>query len=188
MYYPGGLVSGMVYGWKFLWSRISYMIPKILREKRWDLTKFVADSIWVYRLVHNTTLNNALRCVVFASTLVETQHDARIDSDPILASPCVAFLRLVVKKSPTFLVINLCISRINATQGLASLCEPSFSILHDMHAVCCVYVYAIEYTEWELKMRRKCTFPFLMDSPHPLQNSLGHLVHLKCMQPPLASS
>ena len=55
-----------------------------------------------YRPVHNTTLNNALRCVVFASTLVETQHDARIDLDPILAFPCVAFLRLVVEKSLTF--------------------------------------------------------------------------------------
>ena len=67
-----------------------------------------------------------MRCVVFALTLVETQHDARIDSDPIFAFPCVAFLRLVVKKPPTFLVINLCVSRINATQGLASLCEPAF--------------------------------------------------------------
>ena len=65
------------------------------------------------------------RCVVFAATLVETQHDARIDSDPVLAFLCVAFLRLVVKKSPAFLVINLCGSRINATQGLGSLCEPA---------------------------------------------------------------
>ena len=48
-------------------------------------------------------LNNALRCIVFVSTLVETQHDARIDLDLILAFPCVAVLRLVVKKSPTFL-------------------------------------------------------------------------------------
>ena len=59
--------------------------------------------------------------------LVETQHDARIDSDPILAFPCIAFLRLVVKKPPTFLVINLCVSQINAMQGLVSLCEPAFS-------------------------------------------------------------
>ena len=72
-----------------------------------------------------STLINTLRYVVFASTLVETQYDARIDSDPIFAFPCVAFLRQVVKKPPTFLVINLCISRINATQGLASLCEPA---------------------------------------------------------------
>ena len=77
------------------------------------------------RPVHNTTLNYALRWVVFTATLVETQHNARIDSDPILAFPCVAFLRLVVKEPPTFLVINLCVSRINATQGLASLCEPA---------------------------------------------------------------
>ena len=56
------------------------------------------------------TLNNALRCVVVASTLVETQYDARIDLDPILAFPCVAFLRLVVKDPRLFLVINLCVS------------------------------------------------------------------------------
>ena len=51
--------------------------------------------LWtLLRLVHNTTLNNALHSVVFMSTLVETQHDARIDLDPILAFPCVAFLHL----------------------------------------------------------------------------------------------
>ena len=64
-----------------------------------------------------------MRCVALASTLVETQYDARIDSGPIPALPCVAFLCLVVKKPPTFLVINLCVSRINALQGLSSLCE-----------------------------------------------------------------
>ena len=79
------------------------------------------------RPVHNTILNNALRCVVFTSTLIETQHDARIDSNPILAFPCIAFLHLVIKKPPTFLAINLCVSRINAMQGLASLCEPAYT-------------------------------------------------------------
>ena len=65
----------------------------------------------VLRPVHNTTLNNALHCVGFASTLVETQYDARIDSDPILAFPCVAFLHQVIKKPLIFfLVINLCVS------------------------------------------------------------------------------
>ena len=53
------------------------------------------------RLVHNTTLNNTLHCVV-ASTLVEMQHNASIDSDPILVFFCVVFLPLVVKKPPTF--------------------------------------------------------------------------------------
>ena len=48
------------------------------------------------------TQNNALHCVAFALMLVETQYNARIDSDPILALPCVAFLRLVIKKFPTF--------------------------------------------------------------------------------------
>ena len=54
------------------------------------------------RPVHNTTLNNALHCVVLSSTLAEMQHDARIDLDPIFASPCVAFLRQVVKEPPDF--------------------------------------------------------------------------------------
>ena len=96
--------------------------------------KFSANLIAMYeavlRPVHNNmTLNNVLCCVVFVSTLVETQHDARIDSDPILTFPCVAFLRLVVKNPPTFLVINLCISRINVTQSLVSLCEPAFRLI-----------------------------------------------------------
>ena len=76
-------------------------------------------------------LNNALRCIVFASTLVETQHDARIDSDPMLVFPCVAILRLVVKKPLTFLVINLCVLQNNAMQGLASLCEPGLYVVTD---------------------------------------------------------
>ena len=62
----------------------------------------------VLRPVHNTTLNNALRCVVFASTFVKMQHDTRIDSDPILAFPCVAFLHLVVKKPRLFSIKFLC--------------------------------------------------------------------------------
>ena len=90
------------------------------------------EDKYTLRPVHNTTLSNVLRCVVFASTLVETQHDTRIDSDPILAFPCIAFLHLVVKK-PTFLVINLCVSQINAMQGLASLCELAFSLIILLH-------------------------------------------------------
>ena len=45
----------------------------------------------------------------------------------LLAFYCVAFLRLVVKNPRLVLVINLCVSRINATQGRASLCEPALS-------------------------------------------------------------
>ena len=59
----------------------------------------------------------------------DSQYDARIDSDPILAFPCVTFLHLVVKKLPTFLVINLCVSRINAMQDLVLLCEPAFRVI-----------------------------------------------------------
>ena len=55
--------------------------------------------------------------------MIKGLNDARIDSDSILAFPCVVFLRLVVKNPRLFLVINLCVSRTNATQGLASLCE-----------------------------------------------------------------
>ena len=44
-------------------------------------------------------LNDALHCIILASTLVEMQHDARIDSDPILVFPFVAFLHLVVEIS-----------------------------------------------------------------------------------------
>ena len=62
------------------------------------------------------------------STLIEMQHDTRIDLDPILMFPCVALLGLGVKKPLPFLMIYLCASRINATQGLASLCEPVFRL------------------------------------------------------------
>ena len=88
------------------------------RTDRFGTEKY-SKQLYHHKLVHNTTLNYALHCVAFASTLVETQHDTRIDLDRILALPCIAFLRLVINKSPTSLVINLCVSRINATQGLA---------------------------------------------------------------------
>ena len=44
------------------------------------------------------------------------------------AYPCVPLRCVLVsggQEFPDFLVINLCVSRINATQGLASLCEPA---------------------------------------------------------------
>ena len=53
------------------------------------------------RPVHNNMmLNNALRCVTFASTLVEMQHDARIDSDPILTLH--SYVCMIVNKLLTF--------------------------------------------------------------------------------------
>ena len=68
----------------------------------------------------------ALCCIAFVMTLVGMQHNARIDSDPILAYLCVAFLRQIVK----LLNINFYILQISATQGLASLCEPAFIHIH----------------------------------------------------------
>ena len=44
--------------------------------------------------VHNTTPGLALRCISRASKLVATHWNARIDSDPISAFPCVAFMCL----------------------------------------------------------------------------------------------
>ncbi len=38
-----------------------------------------------------------MHCIAFASTLVETQRKARIDSDLILAFLCVVFLHQIVK-------------------------------------------------------------------------------------------
>ena len=69
----------------------------------------------------------ALHCVAFTSMLIETHHNSRIDSDPILAFVCVAFLCLTGEKS---LEKFFGVSRINATQGLASLCEPAFVRTH----------------------------------------------------------
>ena len=62
-------------------------------------------------------------CVVFTSMLVETQHNTRIDLDPILVFPCAVFLRLVVKK----LLNNKFVFREYAMQGFASLCEPALN-------------------------------------------------------------
>ena len=90
-------------------------------------TRKFPDLQGYIRLVHNTILKNALHYVIFPSTLIEMQHNAGIDSDLILAFPYVAFLCVVVKKSPTFLITNLCVSQINATLGLSSLCDPALT-------------------------------------------------------------
>ena len=42
-----------------------------------------------------TIRRKALRCVSRALTLVAMHWNARIDSDPISAFPCVAFMRLI---------------------------------------------------------------------------------------------
>ena len=78
------------------------------------------------RSVHNMTLHHMLRCVAFALTLVTTQRNARIDSDPILAVLCVASLLLIAKKS-----LNLemfAFRKLTQRKALASHCEPAFSL------------------------------------------------------------
>ena len=70
----------------------------------------------------------AKQCVTLRHLHVDAcrkQQGDRIDSEPIFAFPYTAFLCLVIKKFPTFLITNLCVSRINAMQGVASLCEPA---------------------------------------------------------------
>ena len=56
----------------------------------------------VLRPIHNTTQNNVLRCVAFASPLVETQYNARIDFGAplrcILASGSQEILNLFSNK------------------------------------------------------------------------------------------
>ena len=133
------------------------------------------------RPVHNTTLNNALRCVVFVSTLVETQHDARIDSDPILASSCIAFLRLVIK-DPRLWVINLCVSQINATQCLASLCEPA--LRYDWRLA--IAGYPNQWFKWAyfifpmIKHFQFSDFRFTQFLFRYFQSSRCHIVHASC--------
>ena len=56
--------------------------------------------------VYGMMLYNVLRCVDFALTLVGTQHNPRIDSDPMLVIVCVAFLRQIVKILLKYLIIN----------------------------------------------------------------------------------
>ena len=64
--------------------------------------------------------------ITFMLTLVETQRDARIDSDPILVFLCVAFLRQVSAKIFNYKI--LCFENYNAMQDLASLCELALNV------------------------------------------------------------
>ena len=47
-------------------------------------------------------LNNVLRCIAFASRLVETQHDAKINSDRILALSMCYVLASGHQNAPNF--------------------------------------------------------------------------------------
>ena len=69
---------------------------------------------------------DAKQCVALhhlCSMLVEMQHDARIDLDPILVFPA---LRSCVWSSRDILSNKFVCFRINAMQGLVSLCELAF--------------------------------------------------------------
>ena len=97
------------------------------------LTFFLSVRVWTSYNVRAGSQYDAKQCVAlrhvaFASTLVGTHRDARIDSDPIFAFLCVGSLRLIAKKSLKILVRKFCVSRINATQGLASLREPALKL------------------------------------------------------------
>ena len=83
-------------------------------------------------------LHHMLRCVTFTLTLVATQCNARIDSDPILVFLCVASLYLIAKKIAKIVIRNICVSQINAMQGLASHCEPAFRVPFPVTTVTCI--------------------------------------------------
>ena len=79
------------------------------------------------KLVHKTKQGLALRCVgMHALTLAATQPNARIDSNPILAFPRVAFERQIEKICGIAILSPL--AKFNTTQrkAFASICEPAF--------------------------------------------------------------
>ena len=61
------------------------------------------------------TQGPALCCVTFVLTPTAMQRNARIDSDPIFVFLCVAFLRLITKKSQILNIFVLC--KLDATHG-----------------------------------------------------------------------
>ena len=78
--------------------------------------------------VHIIMLHNASHCIATASTLVEMQRNARIDSDPTLAFLCI--IAFLCQKMFAF-------HKISAMQDLKSYCE--LAIGYRMHT----YMYAL---------------------------------------------
>ena len=87
-----------------------------------------------------------LRRVAFALTLVATQRNARIDSDPILAFLCIASLHLITKKSLKILIRNICVSQINAMQGLVSHYEPALTVIYILGVHCTNKIVVTDHT------------------------------------------
>ena len=77
-------------------------------------------------------------CVASHCLCIDTHHNVTIDSDPILAFLCVAFLHLIMKLLQNFEYFRVSQDRRNTTQRrhLASHCEPSsrvHSILYESY-------------------------------------------------------
>ncbi len=67
--------------------------------------------------------------------LMETQRNAWIDSDPILAFLYVAFLRQIVENRKNSELQMFASREINATQVLTSLCELTFNRMDQQKGV-----------------------------------------------------
>ena len=80
---------------------------------------------------YNTRARVASHCLC-----IDTHHNVMIDSDPILAFLCVAFLCLIMKLLQNFEYFHVSQNRRNTTQQrhLASHCEPS-SRVHSIYNV-----------------------------------------------------
>ena len=74
-----------------------------------------------------------LHYVAFALTLVATQCNARIDSDPILAFLCGASLRLIAKKSLKFLIAFRKLTQCKALRHIVN--QPLVYMYKHVHTV-----------------------------------------------------
>ena len=110
----------------------------------------------------NRALHNALRCVAFASTLVATQRGARVDSHSIFA-----FLRLAPRIRQRLLIRKFRVSHINATQGLASYCEPAirpqapFENVRHCHLTCILHSVQLLIMRLLTVIIETCIYPFV---------------------------
>ena len=87
---------------------------------------------------------NDKQCVVLHRLHVDACRNATRRQDRLGSYPCVPLCYILAsgrQETPNFFSNKLCISQINATQGLASLCEPALSdwsqFLPNWRLICC---------------------------------------------------
>ena len=89
-------------------------------------------------------------CIALALALIAMQQNARIDSEPILAFLCIAFLRLVTKHYKFMKIFALCkLDAMQCMRTCITYCEPALTVISSKLQSICEHQHAVDQTSWK---------------------------------------